>query len=384
MATPLNLLRLIVFILIMTVDCRLSTVDCYAAVDKYVRVAIVQDLECLRFSVNGSYSILDARDKKILSSGKFITAAASGNKTGIVIDGVEYRTDRLFIQVADPEAIVINGRKYRGNIRLVKKENLHLLVVNDIELEDYVKGILYHEVSHYWPEEALKAQAVVCRTYALYQMAENSSRDFDVTNDVYSQVYGGKTSERYRTNKAVEETKGIVLVYEGRVFPAYFHATCAGYTENASLLWNIDVPVLRGVACAFCKESPHFNWHQVTTLAELKDALAKAGYNLSGDIRAIETLGRDRSGRVRELKIKTSKNDLTLSAKDFRNSLGPNIIRSTNFEVNIAGSDAVFEGLGWGHGVGMCQWGAYFMAKEGRSYQDILAYYYPGSALSQD
>lgn len=357
---------------------------CYASSDKYVRVAIVQDIDCLRFSVNGPYSIIDARDKKILSSGKFINAAASGNKTGIVIDAVEYKTDRLFIQAADPEAIVINDRKYRGNIRLVKKENLHLLVVNDTELEDYVKGILYHEVSHYWPEEALKAQAVVCRTYALYQMGENSSRDFDVTNDVYSQVYGGKTSERDRTNKAVDETRGIVLVYDGKVFPAYFHATCGGHTENASLLWDIDIPVLRGVPCAFCKESPHFNWHQVIALAELKDALAKAGYNVSGDITAIETLGRDRSGRLRGLKIKTVKDSLTLSAKDFRNILGPNIIKSTNFEVNISGSDAVFEGLGWGHGVGMCQWGAYFMAKEGRSYKDILAYYYPGSELSQD
>ncbi len=377
------MLKTIVVIFTAAACCLLPAACCFSA-EKYARVAIAQDVERFGLSVNGSYSIIDARDKKILSSGKFLTATASCGKAGIIIDGVEYKTDRLFIQAADPEVVVINGRRYRGNIRLIKKDNLHLLVVNDAELEDYIKGILYHEVSHYWPEEVLKAQAVVCRTYALYQMAENSSHDFDVTNDVYSQVYGGKTSERYRTNKAVEETKGIVLVYNGNVFPAYFHATCAGHTENASLLWDIYLPPLKGVSCAFCKESPHFNWHQVIALSDLKDTLVKAGYKACGDIKAIEILGRDNSGRARELKIKTSKDDLALSAKDFRNSLGPNVIRSTNFQVNIAGSDAVFEGLGWGHGVGMCQWGAYFMAKEGRSYKDILQYYYPGSELSQD
>jgi len=377
MAAPLNLLRLIVFILIIAVDS-------HAAADKYVRVAIIQDVELLRISINGSYSIIDGRDKKILSSGKFLMSTVTCSKTGIIADGTDYKTDRLFIQALDPESVSINGRKYRGNIRLVKKDALHLLVVNDIDLEDYVKGILYHEVSHYWPEEALKAQAIVCRTYALYQMGESSRRDYDVTNDIYSQVYGGRTSERYRTNKAVEETKGLALVYNGSIFPAYFHATCAGHTEDASLLWKINISPLRGVACTFCKDSPHFNWHQVIALSELKKLLVKAGYKTGGDIKAIEILDRDNSGRIGELKIITAKEEFTISAKDFRNSLSPNIIRSTNFTVSIAGNDAVFEGFGWGHGVGMCQWGAYFMAKEGKNYKDILQYYYPGSELSQN
>jgi stage II sporulation protein D len=256
-------------------------------------------------------------------------------------------------------------------------------VVNDIELEDYVKGILYHEVSHYWPQEALKAQAVVCRTYALYQMGENSGRDYDVTSDVSSQVYGGRAAERYRTNMAVDETKGVVLVYNGNIFPAFFHATCGGNTENAALLWNIDLPALRGVVCGFCQRSPHLKWYRVIALEELKDTLVKAGYRLGGDIQAIEILGTTGSGRVKELKLQTTKDGLVISAKDFRNALGPNSIKSTNFKVSISGSDAVFEGLGWGHGVGMCQWGAYFMAKDGRSFQDILKYYYPGAELSQ-
>ncbi|MFA5156921.1 MAG: SpoIID/LytB domain-containing protein [Candidatus Omnitrophota bacterium] len=362
--------------------CMLYAGSCYSA-EKYVRVAILQDAELIRVSVNGPYNIIDARDGKILSSGKFLSAAASGSKAGIIIDGDEYKTGRISVEASGQQPVVINGRNYRGNVRLIKKDNLRLTAVNDIGLEDYVKGILYNEVSHYWPEEALKAQAVVCRTYAIYQSAQSSGRDYDVTNDIYSQVYGGKASERFRTNRAVDDTKGLTLTYAGAVFPAYFHATCGGHTEDASLLWNINLPVLWGVSCGFCKESPHFNWHRVMTLDEIKDALVKAGHKNCGNILAIEISGTDNSGRVRDLVFRTDKDMLVVSAKDFRNIIGPNAIKSANFKVSITGRDAIFEGRGWGHGAGMCQWGAYFMAKEARSFKDILAHYYPGSELSQ-
>jgi stage II sporulation protein D len=254
------------------------------------------------------------------------------------------------------------------------------MVINHIDLEDYIQGILYHEASHYWPYDALKVQAIVCRTFALYQMQENALKDYDVTSDKYSQVYGGRTSERYRTTKAIEETKGEILTYQNKVFPTYYHATCAGYTEDASFLWNTDVAPLRGVLCLFCKESPHFKWHYVLSLDDIKDKLIKAGYTVK-KIRNIEILGRDRSGRIINLKITTDNRDITIMAKDLRNILGPNIIRSTNFNLRIVDRDAVFEGFGWGHGVGLCQWGAYFMAKRGYNYKRILEYYYPQAVI---
>lgn len=354
---------------------------CYSA-EHYIRVLIIQDAELIRISVKGPYSITDIKDGKILSSGRSLIAQATISQAGLVIDGREYKSEKIAVVPSGKEPVAVNGREYRGAVRLIRKDNLRLIAVNDIQLEDYVKGILYHEVSHYWPQEALKAQAVVCRTYALYQSSQNAGRDYDVTNDIFSQVYGGQTSERFRTNKAVDETKGLELVYKGAIFPAYFHATCAGHTEDASLLWNINLPVLWGVPCGFCRESPHFNWHQVIALDELKDFLARAGYKSRGKIKMIETLGLNRSGRIMNLKIRTDSDEFTVSGKDFRSALGPNVIRSANFKVSIAGSDAVFEGIGWGHGAGMCQWGAYFMAKQGRSFQDILSYYYPGSELS--
>lgn len=355
-------------------------VYCFADTAKHIRVAIIQDAVSLNLSVKGFYRIIDATAGSGLDSGKRLAAVISIDKQGILVKGVVYKTSRIFIEADDPESIIINNRKYRGNIEVIKKDNGCLLVVNYIEIENYIKGILYHEVSHYWPMEALKAQGIACRTYAVYQIEQNSSKDYDLTNDIYSQVYGGKTSERYRTSQAVEQTKGEMLTYKDKIFPAYFHAACAGHTLDADRLWNINMLPLKGTRCNFCKDSPHFNWHCVLPLREIKNKLAKTGFKID-NITDIAVLSRDDSGRIKELKIIGVDKEIKISSKDFRNVLGPNIIRSTNFEVEIAASDAVFDGIGWGHGVGMCQWGTYFMAKQGYDYRQILEYYYPGSEV---
>jgi stage II sporulation protein D len=229
--------------------------------------------------------------------------------------------------------------------------------------------------------DSLKAEVIAFRTFALYKMQENAQKDFDLTSDVYSQSYGGRFAERYRLNKAVDETRGLVLTYKGKIIPAFYHATCGGHTEDASLFWNIDIPPLKGVPCGFCQDSPHFKWHNVLSLKEIRDALVKGGLRI-GDIKDLVILGRDKSDRITDLKIVTDKKDIRVLAKDFRNMLGPNIIKSTNFQVRVVDGDAVFEGFGWGHGVGLCQWGGYFMAKHGYDYKQILEYYYPGTQIS--
>jgi len=357
----------------------ISVVSCFAQSSPYIRVAIIQDAVSLSLKINGSYEIVDSLSQKVLSGGRNLKTTVTSYKYGILIGGMNLSCDKVFIKTKDVESLIIDGRRFNGDIQFVKKDNSHLLVINYVDLEDYIKGILYHEVSHYWPSEALKAQAIVCRTYALYQMQENRLKDFDVTCDIYSQVYGGKTSERYRTNKAVDATKNEVLNYQGKIFPAYYHATCAGHTEDASLLWNIDIAPLKGVTCGFCQDSPHFRWHKVLSLDEIEDTLIKSGCAECKNIKNILILDKDKSGRISNLNILTDKKDIKIAAKDFRNMLGPNVIRSTNFNVKIINRDAVFEGFGWGHGVGLCQWGSYFMAKKGYTYKQILQYYYPQS-----
>lgn len=365
----------------LTLNCALLTGDAYAQSGRYIRVAISQDATYLSLKINGFCEVLDGLNEAVLYRGKDLKTTVTTYKGGILMADKSFTTSRLLIKAASSQPIVINGRFFNGDINLIKKDNGSLLVINRIDLEDYVKGILYHESSHYWPLEALQAQAVVSRTYALYQMQENKLKDFDATSDIYSQVYGGKTSERFRTNEAVDNTRGQVITYDNKIIPAYFHATCGGHTEDASLLWNIDIPALKGVICVFCKDSPHFKWHHTLSLGEIEKKLSDGGYNIK-NIQAINILGKDKSGRITDLNIMALEKNIKISAKDFRNIIGPNLIRSTNFQLNLVDHDAVFQGLGWGHGVGLCQWGAYFMAKQGYSYKNILKYYYPGTNVS--
>ncbi len=362
------------------ITCSLSFVSSYAEKEHYVRVAVLQDASSFRLKIKGSYEIIDSSSKKILARGKDLNTTVTVYNDGILLGDIKARTNRVFLNSYSAESITINDRVFRGDIQLIKN-NMKLTVVNYIELEDYIKGISVRETSHYWPVESLEAEVIVFRTFALFRMEENAGRDFDLSNDVYSQVYGGRAAERYRINKAVERTKGLVLTYKGKILPAFYHATCGGHTEDAAVYWKIDLAPLKGVPCNFCKDSPHYNWHNVLTIAEARQALAKNGFKID-DIKDIQILGRDKSGRVTDLKIVTEKKDVKISSKDFRSALGPNIIRSTNFEVKVIDGDIVFEGLGWGHGVGLCQWGAYFMAKEGYNYKQILEYYYPGAEIS--
>jgi stage II sporulation protein D len=382
MASSLNCIRKLIIILLTVTaySLQLTAYSCYAQPSKYVRVSVIENAESLNLKASGSYEITDSSGS-VLCKGKSLKTTVVSYKDGFLIAGKNFITNKLLIKTDDPDIFIINGRKFRGSLQFIRDKNAKLSVVNHIDLEDYVQGILYHEASHYWPMEALKAQAIVSRTYAVYQMQENKSKDYDLTSDIYSQVYGGKTSERYRTNKAVKDTRGIVLTYKDKIFPTFFHATCGGHTQDASKLWNIDMPPLKGVTCDFCKESPHFSWHYVLSLNEIKDKLIKAGYKID-ELRNIEILGKDSSNRNTDLKLVSPLGDIKISAKDFRNAIGPNIIRSTNFKVNTISKDAIFEGFGWGHGVGLCQWGAYFMAKAGYKYDEILKYYYPGSEIS--
>jgi stage II sporulation protein D len=370
--------RLFLLIIALAISYQSSIINCPASSMHYIRVAIIQDASSLNLKINGFCEVVDANTNKVLYRGKNLKTTITTYGAEILMAARVLKTPRIVIKTDKPVPIIINGRTFKGEINLIRKTNDSLLVINRVDLDDYVKGILYHESSHYWPQDALKAQAVVSRTYAVYQMQKNKLKDYDLTSDIYSQVYGGKTSERYRTSAAVDDTRGEVLTYNDKIIPAYFHATCAGHTEDASLLWNIDIVPLKGVICVFCKDSPHFRWHNTVSLKDIAEKLTAAGYRIK-DIRDIRILGKDKSGRITDLSIVSDEKNIKISAKDFRNIIGNNFIRSTNFQVTIAETDAVFEGLGWGHGVGLCQWGAYFMAKQGYTYKDILRYYYPNT-----
>lgn len=361
---------------------KLKTSSSFYLLNKFVRVLIIQEAKYLSFRIDEPYKITDLDGRELLDSNLSLRTTVMGSKEGILLGRNNFNHNNALIFTNDKSGIIIlNDRKFKGKILLKKNNDTTLSAVNYVDLEDYIKGILYHESSHYWPMQVLMAQAIASRTYVVYKMYENHSKEFDVTRDIYSQVYGGKTSERYRTNKAVDATRAKILTFNHKPFPAFFHATCGGHTEDASMLWSIDAYSLEGVKCGFCRDSPHFYWHRVLSREEIEERLTDANYKINR-IEKIIILDRNDSGRINNLTIKGFDKEIQISAKDFRNIIGPNIIRSTNFKLDMVGDDVVFEGTGWGHGVGLCQWGAYFMAKQGYKFDEILKYYYPGSEIT--
>ena len=345
-----------------------------------VRVLILKGAEKFDLYIRGKYEIRSPDGKNVIKEGKGINAKIYADNNAINISDIRINENKIIVS---PESGIfyLNNRPLRGALIIRKENDLTLSVINYLALEDYVKGVLFHEVSHHWPIEALRAQAVATRTYALYEVEVSKDKDYDVTSDIYSQVYGGKDAERYRTIKAAEATEGMVLICNAKVFPAYFHATCGGKTEDASELWQTDLPALKGVDCGFCGRSPHFKWQKVFSKDELIKRLNSSGYHFTS-LEGIQILGRDKSGRIRKLKLKSKDGDVVIPAKDFRQIVGGRDIRSTNFAVNKIADNIYFEGFGWGHGVGMCQWGAYFMSIKKYKYQDILKFYYPGAEIT--
>ncbi|MDP2939295.1 MAG: SpoIID/LytB domain-containing protein [Candidatus Omnitrophota bacterium] len=372
--------KIIIFLFIFLNICSLA----FALERGNIRVAIIEDEPGFYLTIRGRFEILAlGTNEPLYQSSRLRSSQVLPEYTGIKIGNLDFKICCLRIVAKKDATIYVNDRLLRGEINIIRNKNLKLTVVNNLDLEDYVRGVLYHEVSHLWPIEAIKAQAVATRSFALYQAGLNKNKDFDLTSDIRSQVYGGRFSERNRTNKAVNKTKGEVLYFKQEVLAAFFSATCAGHTEDAGNLWKIDLLPLKGVVCNFCINSAHYQWKRNFRLKNIEEKLRKAGYDL-GDIKNISVLKRNSSGRIEVLEIICREgSSFTISGKDFRQIIGPNEIRSNNYEILIKGYYVDFKGIGWGHGVGLCQWGAKGMAEKGFNYRKILSFYYPGATIKK-
>lgn len=350
--------------------------------DMVIRVLIMDDKNSFSLALKGRYKICDINSDRVIMNGPYLSGVVSPIKNGIRIGKKDALLPAVKVKVDRDSNIYVENRRFRGDIDIIRKENGKLMVVNYVGLDEYLYGVLYHEVSHRWPMEVLKVQAIAARTFALYQMKQSRMQPYDLRNDIYSQVYGGRTSEKWSTTRAVNLTRGEVLTYKGDIIPAYYHATCAGHTEDASVLWNIDAPYLKGVKCDYCKESKHYKWIKQIPLQELAEKLKNGGYKI-GHIAAVTILSKNKSERVDKIEIRDDAGAaVILTGKDFRQLIGPNELRSAKFGASIKWNDLVLDGYGWGHGVGMCQWGAYGMARKGKKAEEILKYYYPGTEIT--
>lgn len=349
--------------------------------DPVMRVLVIDDRPSIYLMLDDKYTISESGTGNIIMRGLQLKTRLKAEKDGFRVGSKHLEASDIMIRVGPNYDIYIDGRRFRGDVEIVRKDNGRLMVINYVGLEDYLQGVLYHEVSHRWPMECLRSQAIAARTFAVYQARSNKAQPYDLRSDIYSQVYGGKNSERWSTNIAVDSTKGKVLVFKGDIFPAYFHATCGGRTEDASNLWKIDIQPLKGGYCDFCRESKHYKWSKSIPADDLGDILRQNGYKI-GAIRTVNVLSRNISGRVDKLEIRDGDGaTVVLTGKIFRGLLGPNVLRSTMFDANVVGDRVVLSGRGWGHGVGMCQWGAYGMSRDGRKAEQILKYYYPGAEI---
>jgi stage II sporulation protein D len=294
----------------------------------------------------------------------------------IEIDGRRATAFRL----RSERPIRVNGREYSAPLEIVRSGD-GLAVVNELALEDYVVGVLRAEASEKWPLEMLRAQAVVARTYASHHRNLAVGKPFHILASTAHQQYAGRVPAASPIWGAVRDTAGQVLLWEGEVFPAFYHTESGGYTEDPRMVFAArNLPALRPVRCEFSTGSPHFYWNLDLRLAELGDVLRKNDVNVGG-ITAIEISERTPSLRATFVTVHGARGTVRLRGNDFRRMIGYDTLKSTLFAVAVDGDWAHFSGRGYGHGVGMCQWGAKGMAEQGYSASKILEFFYPGTTL---
>jgi len=283
-------------------------------------------------------------------------------------------------------------RAYRGFLRLIPAEARAIRVVNVLSAEAYLAGVLSNELPKSWHVEAYKAQAVAARSYALAERNVRTRYDFDVGDSAASQVYGGYATETGTAWEAVHATWGIVTTYRGAdgktyLLRAYYHSTCGGQTASAGSVFggSTPPPLAGGVPCTYCIRSPKFRWPDVVlTKQEIGDALKRSGIAELASLGPVDQTevaaaagGPD--GRAEQIRIADTSGAAVLIRADYWRALvGNGRIPSTWFTIRDQGDRIVLEGgRGYGHGVGLCQWGAEYLAEHGLTGEQILRYYYP-------
>jgi stage II sporulation protein D len=379
-----------------------TTTEATSTAASEIRV-LLNELKQSEIITVDSPAILSDNSKKIiqLDSGARILCFTDDISINLKIDNKSYTSVKFFLSpVYNGDKIKINGKMYRGKIQISYTEGtIHL--INILGLEDYVKGVLAKEMPSGSNDylEALKALAVCIRTYAIKKMQDGKIY-FDLFADTRDQVYGGVEAENDLSNQAVEETKNLVLKYENSIATLYYHSTCGGYTESSENVFTEDpLPYLKSIKDGdepFCKISPRFQWKEIYSREKIIQRLKDYSLldNKNYQLKAFSILSKNKSGRVSELEIKVTDTDkkeektLVIRGNEIRSILktsdNKNILWSTMFDVSENSDSIILTGKGFGHGVGLCQWGAIAMSRQGYNYKNILQHYYTGTTISKN
>jgi len=378
-----------------------------------VRVKLLETKEDLQISPAGSFVIKcytqrdNRKDSEYFSSvpvwlklnGEGISLGAQGN------GDLEKNLQKAVIEPrGENQWFYLNGKRYRGILEVnYSSQDTAALALNLVYIEDYLKGVLHAEIGN-WSEkelEALKAQAIAARTYALNSLGSSKEEGYNLESTVSDQVYAGADHEDQLANLAIKKTQGMVLSYNGRLIKAHYHANCGGWTESLEEVW--DKPPEPYLLCsgddAFCSWAKNACWEETWSRPELEEI---AGAYLGkyqevpqegiGKILDLQVQKRSPSGRVSLLELKTDKGIFTLEKDNIRWVLRREkpphpILPSTFFDIELTRNPdgelekIIFRGSGNGHGVGMCQTGALGRARAGHTYKAILSYYYRGAKV---
>lgn len=365
-----------------------------------IRVKLGSDAPAVTLAVDGPYRLM--RGEETVASGDRLEWARLELRGGEIVAGAtSFGPPPLELHPAQDGTVAVrfpaNGkeveRTYRGFVRLVATADGKLQTINVLPMEAYLAGVLPNELFGRWHVEAYKAQAVAARTYALAERNRRLSRAFDVYDSQQSQVYGGEGSETSKSREAVEATCGVVATCrdaDGRVrlLLTQYHSTCGGATCPSGAVFGGSTPApLAGVRCPYCLRSSKFRWTGVVlTKKEIGEALRSRGVPALArlkDVVRVEVAETTSGGRATRIRVTDSGGaSLLVDANFWRSALGSLRVPSTWFTVRDEGDRIVLEdGHGFGHGVGLCQFGAEYLASHGMTGEQIVRFYYPGAVL---
>ena len=381
------------------------------------RIEHVPNVRVLLGSRSSDATVTSTANMVVLNSGNGQVSTISANRGTtigvrggkIAVNGKAIDTVVTLKPTNSDAPFLFEGKGYRGGLTL-RANNGTMMVINSVPLEDYLYGVVPQEVVPSWPAAALEAQAVAARTYALHTMEQNKGKLYDVSNSTDHQVYSGVSGEYQATTNAVNKTKGVVMLYNQRPINALFHSDGGGYTEDSVNVWGNDIPYLKGVK-DYSTGTSTSNW-TVTTSRQVLESKLNAASKGVGKLKSIQltplgkpgqqTSDRGVSGRIKSATFIGTSGKTTVDGDSLRSILG---LKSTLFDFyvnhnpatgtgkayhNFTGNnDTVYiKGHGWGHGLGMSQWGAAEMAKratpgDANYYQTILRHYYSGITLKK-
>ncbi|MGD1932132.1 MAG: SpoIID/LytB domain-containing protein [Leptolyngbyaceae cyanobacterium] len=335
-----------------------------------LRVAIREDASQVVVGTSNTGLVRDMQGQQIaqVPQGRSLTVSPQGTQ----IKAANAVGTSFWVEPGADGYVFIGDRWYRGRV-LVQSSGSGVTAINYVDLEQYLYSVVGGEMPTSWPVEALKSQAVAARSYVLYRRQRARNPHYDVGTTTSWQVYKGLEAEAPSTHAAVEATRNQVLTYNSQVIEAVFHSASGGHTENVEDVWSQAVPYLRGVQ-DYDAGAPVFQWTQSFSVDELSQLMPDVGRIFSATPQSTTP-----RGRVREIRVEGDRGARVMTGGDLRTALS---LRSTLFSITISGDTVQVTGRGYGHGIGMSQWGAHNMATQGYSYQQILGHYYQGAQLA--